>query len=86
MFNIEPFLSFKLSTVAPKKVLHILQHHCATVSSNVENKHTKINFQLGQETNKIYYTTLTNFSTKYLIMCKVYTDVGVPCLSTCTCT
>ena len=22
------------------------------------------------------YTTLTNFSTKYLTMCKVYTDVG----------
>ena len=22
------------------------------------------------------YTTLTNFSTKYLVMCKVYTDVG----------
>ena len=21
-----------------------------------------------------YYTTLTNFSTKYLLMCKVYTD------------
>ena len=23
-----------------------------------------------------FYTTLTNFSTKYLVMCKVYTDVG----------
>ena len=23
------------------------------------------------------YTTLTNFSTKYLVMSKVYTDVGV---------
>ena len=23
-----------------------------------------------------YYTTPTNFSTKYLKMCKVYTDVG----------
>ena len=22
------------------------------------------------------YTTLTNFSTKYLVMCKVYTDVS----------
>ena len=22
------------------------------------------------------YTTLTDFSTKYLVMCKVYTDVG----------
>ena len=22
------------------------------------------------------YTTLTNFSTKYLVICKVYTDVG----------
>ena len=22
------------------------------------------------------YTTLTNFSTKFLVMCKVYTDVG----------
>ena len=22
------------------------------------------------------YTTLTNFSTKYRVMCKVYTDVG----------
>ena len=27
-------------------------------------------------TQKIIYTTLTNFSTKYLIMCKVYTDLG----------
>ena len=26
--------------------------------------------------NYIPYTTLTNFSTKYLVMCKVYTDVG----------
>ena len=25
---------------------------------------------------KRFYTTLTNFSTKYLVMCKVYTDVG----------
>ena len=25
---------------------------------------------------KISYTTLTNISTKYLVMCKVYTDVG----------
>ena len=25
---------------------------------------------------KIYYTTLTNFSKKYLVMYKVYTDVG----------
>ena len=24
----------------------------------------------------ICYTALTNFSTKYLMMCKVYTDVG----------
>ena len=24
----------------------------------------------------VAYTTLTNFSTKYLMMCKVYTDVG----------
>ena len=23
-----------------------------------------------------HYTTLTNLSTKYLVMCKVYTDVG----------
>ena len=23
-----------------------------------------------------FYTTLTNFSTKYFVMCKVYTDVG----------
>ena len=23
------------------------------------------------------YTTITKFSTKYLVMCKVYTDVGV---------
>ena len=23
-----------------------------------------------------FYTTFTNFSTKYLVMCKVYTDVG----------
>ena len=25
---------------------------------------------------KYFYTTLINFSTKYLVMCKVYTDVG----------
>ena len=24
----------------------------------------------------IHYTTLTNLSTKYLVMCKVYADVG----------
>ena len=24
----------------------------------------------------MFYTTLTNLSTKYLVMCKVYTDVG----------
>ena len=26
--------------------------------------------------NNIYYTTFTNLNTKYLVMCKVYTDVG----------
>ena len=26
--------------------------------------------------NILVYTTLTNFSTKHLVMCKVYTDVG----------
>ena len=25
---------------------------------------------------KVVYTTLTDLSTKYLVMCKVYTDVG----------
>ena len=34
------------------------------------------------------YTTLTNFSTNYLMMCKVFTDKGgkivIPCLSNCT--
>ena len=25
---------------------------------------------------EIYYTTLTNYSMKYLTMCKVYTDAG----------
>ena len=29
----------------------------------------------GQNKN-LFYTTLTKFSTKYLMMCKVYTDVG----------
>ena len=24
----------------------------------------------------VIYTTLTHFSTKYIVMCKVYTDVG----------
>ena len=27
-------------------------------------------------THKYFYTTLTSFSTKYHVMCKVYTDVG----------
>ena len=36
-----------------------------------------------------HYTTLTNLCMKYLMMCKVYTDVGgikivIPYLSTCT--
>ena len=29
-----------------------------------------------QPFNDFIYTTLTNFSTKYLMMCKVYTNVG----------
>ena len=34
--------------------------------------------ELAQSTvsHNALYTTLTNFSTKYLVMCKVYTDVG----------
>ena len=28
------------------------------------------------QSNVVFYTTLTNFSTIYLVMCKVYTDVG----------
>ena len=31
---------------------------------------------LGRTTTMGYYTTLTNFSTKYLVMCKVYTDLS----------
>ena len=33
-------------------------------------------FSIDSAVVKILYTTLTNFSTKYLTMCKVYTDVG----------
>ena len=35
-------------------------------------------YMYGQTTRgiTITYTTLTNFNTKYLVMCKVYTDVG----------
>ena len=28
------------------------------------------------QSNVVFYTTLTNFSMIYLMMCKVYTDVG----------
>ena len=31
---------------------------------------------VGERYVRLNYTTLTNFSTKYLMMCKVYTDVG----------
>ena len=31
---------------------------------------------LEQDTFILAYTTLTNFSTKYLVMCKVYTNIG----------
>ena len=30
---------------------------------------------IRRELNTLLYTTLTNLSTKYLVMCKVYTDV-----------
>ena len=33
-------------------------------------------YNYNNEYQNYYYTTLTNFSTKYLVMCKVYTDVG----------
>ena len=40
--------------------------------------HTRINITLKgiKLRNRRIYTTLTNFSTKYLVMFKVYTDVG----------
>ena len=31
---------------------------------------------VSHEVNRQVYTTFTNFSTKYIMMCKVYTDVG----------
>ena len=33
------------------------------------------NLSLWYRHDNINYTSLTNFSTKYLVMCKVYTDV-----------
>ena len=33
-------------------------------------------FMIRVELEKKFYTTLTNFSSKYLVMRKVYTDVG----------
>ena len=33
-------------------------------------------FAYKSNTKSNFYTTHTNFSTKYLVMCKVYTDVG----------
>ena len=40
--------------------------------------HTRINITLKgiKLRNRQIYTTLTTFSTKYLVMYKVYTDVG----------
>ena len=42
------------------------------------NQHTSVRISGYPSSGKykIFYTTLTNFSTKYLVMCKVYTDVG----------
>ena len=33
-------------------------------------------FKIEKRKYNVFYTTLTNFSTKYLVMCKVFTDVG----------
>ena len=37
---------------------------------------SKLTIYMIQDQAIYYYTTLTNFSAKYLVMCKVYTDVG----------
>ena len=59
-----PFFCFMENSIGPKRV----------------NIRTKIDMLLCEiiqlRPNKQLYTTLTNFSTKYLMMCKVYIDVG----------
>ena len=32
--------------------------------------------EVGRSWAKVFYTTFTNFSMKYLVMCNVYTDDG----------
>ena len=39
-----------------------------------KNQQKMQNYSVGKDLK--YYTTLTKFSTKYLVLCKVYTDVG----------
>ena len=41
-----------------------------------EEMFENVDGRLTPESLVYYYTTLSNFSTKYLVMCKVYTDVG----------
>ena len=45
--------------------------HCIIVTAAYINAYIRIEVR-----NSIHYTTLTNFSTKYLTVCKFYTDVG----------
>ena len=62
-------------------------YHNVTVHSHVykaAEQHTRCtdrcNMQIKSpvvcDVNKAIYTTLTNLSTIYLVLCKVYTDVG----------
>ena len=51
------------------KIYEINQHACELTS--IENLEKVWKYSINP-----FYTTLTNFSTKYLVMCNVYTGVG----------
>ena len=56
--------------------LHAAGFHVTVIFSEICKGYVAYNKEgILNEANN-YYTTLTNFSTKYLTMCKVYTDVG----------
>ena len=50
--------------------------NASTIEFLKQNLKLKLTLQNFSPVHISLYTTLTNFSTKYLVMCKVYTDVG----------
>ena len=78
-FKVSDNVNGKDKNVCVKEIKQEIKQETKHETKHEEDIHAEVEetIQPGEDKEgKINYTNLTNFSTKYLVMCKVYTDVG----------